>query len=138
MVGLTVQNFLSAAVGIVVAVALVRGIVKRVVNHDAPDASHLGNFWQDLVRTILYILLPISFVVAIVLVWQGSIQNFSHYLSFTGHHPPRADDRDGAGRLAGGDQAARHQRGRLLQRELGAPVREPDGFHELRRDARRS
>jgi K+-transporting ATPase ATPase A chain len=84
MVGLTVQNFASAAVGIVVAVALVRGIVKRVTNHDAADASHLGNFYQDLVRTILYILLPISFVVAILLVWQGSIQNFSHYLSFTG------------------------------------------------------
>ncbi len=84
MVGLTVQNFASAAVGIVVAVALVRGIVKRVVNQDAPDAGYLGNFWQDLVRTILYILLPIAFIVAIVLVWQGSIQNFSHYLSFTG------------------------------------------------------
>jgi K+-transporting ATPase ATPase A chain len=84
MVGLTVQNFASAAVGIVVAVALIRGIVKRVANHDDPDGGHLGNFWQDLVRTILYILLPISFVVAIVLVWQGSIQNFSHYLSFTG------------------------------------------------------
>ena len=84
MVGLTVQNFASAAVGIVVAVALIRGIVKRVANQDAPDAGHLGNFWQDLVRTILYILLPIAFVVAIVLVWQGSIQNFSHYLSFTG------------------------------------------------------
>ena len=84
MAGLTVQNFASATVGIVVAVALIRGIVKRVTDHDAPGANHLGNFWQDLVRTILYILLPISFVVALVLVWQGSIQNFSHYLSFTG------------------------------------------------------
>ena len=84
MAGLTVQNFVSAAVGIVVAVALIRGIVKRVIDHDAADADSLGNFWQDLVRTILYMLLPISFVVAIVLVWQGSIQNFSHYLSFTG------------------------------------------------------
>ena len=69
--------------------ALVRGIVKRVTNHGASDAGHLGNFWQDLVRTILYILLPISFVVAIVVIWQGSIQNFSHYLSFTGDHPHR-------------------------------------------------
>jgi K+-transporting ATPase ATPase A chain len=65
-------------------VALIRGIVKRVSDHGAPGANHLGNFWQDLVRTILYVLLPISFVVALVLVWQGSIQNFSHYLSFTG------------------------------------------------------
>jgi K+-transporting ATPase ATPase A chain len=84
MAGLTVQNFASAAVGIVVAVALVRGIVKRVVNHDEAGASSLGNFYQDLVRTILYILLPLSVIIALVLVWQGSIQNFSHYLSLTG------------------------------------------------------
>ncbi|MCL2420156.1 MAG: potassium-transporting ATPase subunit KdpA, partial [Conexibacteraceae bacterium] len=76
MAGLAVQNFLSAGVGIVVAVALIRGIVTR-------SGNSLGNFWQDLVRTVLYVLLPISFVVAIVLVFQGSIQNFSHYLSFS-------------------------------------------------------
>jgi K+-transporting ATPase ATPase A chain len=84
MAGLAVQNYASAAVGIVVAVALIRGIAKRVIDHDAPGANSVGNFWHDLVRTILYILLPISFVVAIVLIWQGSIQNFSHYLSFSG------------------------------------------------------
>ncbi len=77
MAGLTVQNFLSAGVGIAVAVALIRGIVGR-------SGRELGNFWQDLVRTVLWVLTPIAFVVAIVLVWQGSIQNFSHYLSFTG------------------------------------------------------
>ena len=77
MVGLTVQNFLSAGVGIVVAVALIRGIISR-------SGRSLGNFWQDIVRTVLYVLLPISFVVALVLVFQGSIQNFSHYLSFNG------------------------------------------------------
>jgi K+-transporting ATPase ATPase A chain len=84
MAGLAVQNFTSAAVGIVVAVALIRGISKRVTDHDAPGATSLGNFWHDLVRTILYILLPLSFVVALVLISQGSIQNFSHYFSFTG------------------------------------------------------
>ena len=73
MVGLTVQNFLSAGVGIVVAVALIRGIISR-------SGKSLGNFWQDIVRTVLYVLLPISFVVALLLVFQGSIQNFSHYL----------------------------------------------------------
>ncbi len=73
MVGLTVQNFVSAAVGISVAVALIRGIVSR-------SGQSLGNFWRDLVRTVLYVLLPISFVFALVLVFQGSIQNFSHYL----------------------------------------------------------
>jgi K+-transporting ATPase ATPase A chain len=73
MVGLTVQNFVSAAVGISVAVALIRGIISR-------SGKSIGNFWQDLVRTVLYVLLPISFVIALVLVFQGSIQNFSHYL----------------------------------------------------------
>jgi K+-transporting ATPase ATPase A chain len=77
MVGLTVQNFLSAAVGIAVAVALIRGIIGR-------SGKSLGNFWQDLVRTVLYVLLPISFVVALVLVFQGSIQNFTSYLTVHG------------------------------------------------------
>ncbi len=73
MAGLTVQNFVSAAVGISVAIALIRGIVSR-------SGKSIGNFWQDLVRTILYVLLPISVIGALVLVFQGSIQNFSHYL----------------------------------------------------------
>jgi K+-transporting ATPase ATPase A chain len=74
MIGLTVQNWLSAGVGIVVAVALVRGIVSR-------SGKGIGNFWQDLVRTILYVLAPISVVGALVLVSQGVIQNFSSYLT---------------------------------------------------------
>jgi potassium-transporting ATPase potassium-binding subunit len=74
MAGLTLQNFLSAGVGIAVAVALIRGIIGR-------SGKSLGNFWHDLIRTCLWVLLPISFVVAIVLVFQGSIQNFSHYLN---------------------------------------------------------
>jgi K+-transporting ATPase ATPase A chain len=77
MAGLTVQNFLSAGVGIVVAVALIRGIVSR-------SGNSLGNFWQDLVRTILYVLAPLSIVYALVLVSQGSIQNFAHYLTVNG------------------------------------------------------
>src|ERR1700728_3640513 len=73
MIGLTVQNWLSAGVGIVVAVALVRGIIGR-------SGKSLGNFWQDLVRTILYVLAPLSVLVAIVLASQGVIANFSNYL----------------------------------------------------------
>ncbi len=84
MAGLTVQNFASAAVGIAVAVALIRGIVKRVSDRDAVDADSIGNFWQDLVRTILYVLVPISFIVALILISQGAIQNFSAYVSFKG------------------------------------------------------
>ena len=74
MIGLTVQNWLSGGVGIVVAVALVRGIIGR-------SGKSLGNFWQDLVRTVLYVLTPISVVGALVLVSQGVIQNFTTYLS---------------------------------------------------------
>jgi len=77
MAGLTVQNFVSAAVGICVAVALIRGIIGR-------NGKGLGNFWQDLVRTVLYVLLPISVLGALVLVSQGAIQTLGHYLSFTG------------------------------------------------------
>ena len=77
MAGLTVQNFLSAGVGIAVAVALIRGIISR-------SGKSLGSFWQDIVRTCLYVLVPISFVVALILVFQGSIQNFSHFWSFNG------------------------------------------------------
>ena len=72
MAGLAVQNFVSAAVGICVVVALIRGIIAR-------SGDSLGNFWQDLVRTLLYILLPISIVGALVLVSQGVIQNFSDF-----------------------------------------------------------
>jgi K+-transporting ATPase ATPase A chain len=77
MAGLTVQNFVSAAVGICVAVALIRGITGR-------SGKGLGNFWQDLVRTVLYVLLPISVLGALVLVSQGVIQTLGHYLNFTG------------------------------------------------------
>src|SRR3954452_2529181 len=72
MAGLAVQNFVSAAVGICVAVALIRGIAGR-------SGTSLGNFWADLVRTLLYILLPISIVGAVVLVSQGTIQTFASY-----------------------------------------------------------
>jgi K+-transporting ATPase ATPase A chain len=74
MIGLTVQNWLSAGVGIVVAVALIRGIIGR-------SGKSIGNFWQDLVRTILYVLAPISVVAALVLVSQGAIENFVSYLT---------------------------------------------------------
>jgi K+-transporting ATPase ATPase A chain len=77
MVGLTVQNFASAAVGIVVAVALVRGIVGR-------SGKSLGNFYSDLVKTVLYILLPLSFISALILVSQGVPDNIAHYVSAHG------------------------------------------------------
>jgi len=74
MMGMTVQNFVSAAVGICVLIALIRGIVAR-------SGSSLGNFWQDLVRTVLYVLLPLSVLGTLLLVSQGVIQNLGHYTS---------------------------------------------------------
>jgi K+-transporting ATPase ATPase A chain len=70
MAGLTVQNFVSAATGIALAVALVRGFTRR-------SASGIGNFWADLTRATLYLLLPICVVYALLLVWQGVPQNLS-------------------------------------------------------------
>ena len=104
MAGLTVQNFLSAAVGIAVAVALIRGILAR-------SGKSLGNFWQDLVRTNLYVLLPISLVVALVLVFQG-VDPELLALCAGARVDQRgfADDRSGSGRLPGSDQGAGHQR----------------------------
>ncbi|SFO47149.1 K+-transporting ATPase ATPase A chain [Candidatus Pantoea varia] len=75
MVGLTVQNFLSAATGIAVAFALIRGFANR-------SSASLGNAWRDLTRITLYVLLPISLLMALFFVSQGSIQNFAPYHSF--------------------------------------------------------
>lgn len=77
MAGLAVQNFVSAAVGISVLVAVIRGIISR-------SGKELGNFWQDLTRTTLYVLLPISVAAALVLVSQGVIQSLSPYSDITG------------------------------------------------------
>jgi potassium-transporting ATPase potassium-binding subunit len=71
MAGLAVQNFLSAAVGLAVAVALIRGLAARRTGGAEPG---IGNFWQDLTRASLYVLLPIAIVAAIVLVSQGAVQ----------------------------------------------------------------
>ena len=76
MLGLAVQNFLSAATGIVVVIALIRGFARH-------STQSIGNFWADLTRTVLYILLPMSVVLALVLVSQGAIQNFSAYKDVT-------------------------------------------------------
>jgi len=76
MAGLTVQNFLSAATGICVAIALVRGFARHT-------ASTIGNFWVDLTRSTLYVLLPLAAVLALALVATGVIQNFHGYLTAT-------------------------------------------------------
>src|SRR5471032_3548690 len=76
MAGLTVHNFLSAATGIALAVALVRGFARR-------SAKGIGNFWADMVRCTLYILLPVSIVGCLFFVWQGMPQNLGAYTEAT-------------------------------------------------------
>ena len=76
MIGLTVQNFVSAATGIAVLLALTRGLTRR-------QGNRLGNFWVDLVRSTLYLLIPLSIILAIVLVSQGVVQSFSSYKEIT-------------------------------------------------------
>ena len=70
MAALAVQNFVSAAVGIAVAIALIRGFARK-------DSTTIGNFWVDLVRCMLYILVPIAFVAGIIFVGQGALQTLA-------------------------------------------------------------
>ena len=76
MAGLTVHNFLSAATGIALAIAFIRGFARN-------SAKTIGNFWVDMTRCVLYVLLPVSVVAALFLVWQGIPQNLSAYVDAT-------------------------------------------------------
>jgi potassium-transporting ATPase potassium-binding subunit len=84
MVGLGVQNFVSAAAGMAVLVALIRGFARR-------QAKTIGNFWVDLTRSTLYILLPLSLLLAVVLMSQGVVQTFAPYKSVELVEPATAD-----------------------------------------------
>ncbi len=76
MLGLTVHNFVSAATGVALAVALVRGFARR-------SAKTIGNFWVDMTRCTLYVLLPICIVYTLFLVWQGAPQTMGAYIDAT-------------------------------------------------------
>lgn len=91
MVGLGVQNFVSAATGMAVAVAVIRGFVAR-------GTGEVGNFWVDLTRSVLYVLLPLSVLGALVLIWQGVPQSLGDYA--------RAITLEGAGQVIGQGPAA--------------------------------
>jgi K+-transporting ATPase ATPase A chain len=92
MLGLTVQNFVSAAAGMATLAAFIRGFSRR-------SAETIGNFWVDLTRTTLYIMLPLSFVLALILVSQGVVQTFGEYAKVTVVQPSQYDvpetDKDG-------------------------------------------
>ena len=129
MAGLAYHNFVSAATGIALAIAFIRGIAQR-------EKDTLGNFWVDLVRACLWVLLPFCIVGALFLVSQGVDPEPAalRRRSTTRRRARTADDRAGAGRLAGDHQEVRHQRRRLLQRQQRASVRESDAAHQLLRD----
>src|SRR6202521_2645177 len=95
MAGLAYHNFASAAVGIALAIAFIRGIARR-------EARTIGNFWVDLTRCCLYLLLPISLAGALVLVWQGVPQNLGRYTPAALLEPQRveiAGAKDAAGKV---------------------------------------
>ena len=129
MTVLAVRNFTSAATGMAIAIALIRGLVRR-------SSKTIGNFWVDLTRGVLYILLPIAVVFAVDPRLAGRPPDARRPADR--HDPPGrpADDRPRADRLAGDHQGARQQRRRVHQRQLRPPVREPDPADELPRDAR--
>ena len=128
MAGLAVQNFVSAAVGIAVAVALVRGFARA-------KTDQLGNFWVDLVRICVRILLPIAVVGAIVFIAGGVVQNLSAGTDV--HHAGRRRRQH----ITGGPVASQEvikelgtNGGGFYNANCGAPVREPDHLDELDRD----
>ncbi len=99
MAGLTVQNFVSAAVGIAVLFALIRGLRARKTETSGgpetsitPVVSGLGNFWADATRASLYILVPLSLVLSLLLIWQGVPQNFSPYKTVALLEPLTTED----------------------------------------------
>ncbi|MBN3766691.1 potassium-transporting ATPase subunit KdpA [Burkholderia sp. Ac-20365] len=101
MLGMTVQNFLSAATGIVVVIALVRGFARHT-------AQTIGNFWVDITRVTLYVLLPMSMILAAVFMSQGVIQNFKSYedvptLQTTTYSAPKTDAQGNAVKDAKGN-----------------------------------
>ena len=144
MAGLAVQNFMSAATGLVVAIAVIRGFARHTI-------QTIGNFWADITRATLYVLVPLSAVLALVLVSQGVIQNFDAYKDVTtiekvtyqnpktdaagnprqgrrrqcGHcnrHDPDADAADGPDCVPGIHQGTGHQRRWLPLCQLGPSV----------------
>ena len=127
MLGLTVHNFLSAATGLAMAFALVRAFARST-------ATTVGNFWVDMTRVVLYVLLPMSIVIALVCVALGVPQTLAGSVDVTTLEGAKQTHRARPDGEPGGDQGARHQRRRLLQRQFGPSVREPERLDQHDRD----
>ncbi|MBE7939688.1 potassium-transporting ATPase subunit KdpA [Ramlibacter aquaticus] len=111
MLGLTVQNFLSAATGIAVAIALIRGLARH-------SSATVGNAWVDLCRATLWILLPISFVIAIVQVQQGSVQSLDAYQEARTLEPVRYQEP----RLGADGQPVKDAKGEIVLEDKSTQV----------------
>jgi len=128
MAGLAVQNFLSAASGIVVAIALVRGLARH-------SCATIGNLWVDVTRAVLYILLPLALLLALALVSQGVIQNFSPYKDVTtlealSWQQPKTDATGNALRDAAGNALQESLASRAQTLPMG-PVASQESIKEL-------
>lgn len=128
MAGLAVQNFLSAATGIAVAVALIRGFARH-------SAQSIGNFWVDVTRVTLYLLLPLSTVVAVLLVGQGVVQNFSAYKDVTtveslAYQQPKTDAAGNALKDAAGNPIVENMTTRKQTLPMG-PMASQEAIKEL-------
>jgi len=128
MAGLAVHNFVSAATGIAIAIAVIRGFARR-------KTSMLGNFWVDMTRCTLYILLPISIIAATLLVSQGAIQNLSGYktvplVQSTNYDKPTKDDKGEAIKDAKGNPVTENVVVKEVQIPMG-PVASQEAIKEL-------
>lgn len=128
MFGFAVHNFASAATGMTVAIALIRGFVRR-------KASDIGNFWVDLTRSILYILLPLSLLFAVFLVSQGVIQNFDAYKTVPLVQPitydrPKLDEKGNPIKDAKGDAVTESVTAKEVTIPMG-PVASQEAIKEL-------
>jgi K+-transporting ATPase ATPase A chain len=128
MAGLAVQNFLSAASGIVVAIALIRGLARH-------SCATIGNLWVDVTRAVFYILLPLALLLALALVSQGVIQNFSPYKDVTTLEPlswqqPRTDAAGNALKDAAGNVLQESLTSRAQTLPMG-PVASQESIKEL-------
>lgn len=118
MAGLAVQNFLSAATGIAVAFAMIRGFTLK-------RSASIGNFFVDVYRITVYMLLPLSAICALLLVSQGMVQNFSAYVAVApldSAAQPTPGARHGPRSVPGCHKDAGDQRRWFLQRQRFAPI----------------
>ena len=121
MCSLTVQQFVTPAVGIGAALVIIRGFSKK-------GSPTVGNFWVDVTRALLYVLTPIAIIGGLIFVGQGAVDTLGGPVNI--HNSLNGVSQTIAarsGRVHGGHQAAGHQRRRVLQHQLGPSLREPDG-----------